>query len=62
MQYWGQGFSPRGEKNRFVLPTDFRSKVKESSGNNRILCLDKHAKLPAMPSSSPTPAWSLDAP
>lgn len=48
MQYWGQGFSPRGEKNRFVLPTDFRSKVKESSGNSRILCLDKHAKLPAM--------------
>lgn len=48
MQYWGQGFSPRGDKHRFVLPADFRSAVKEASGNNRILCLDKHTSLPAM--------------
>ena len=48
MQYWGQGFSPRGEKNRFVLPAVFRGNVKQASGNNRVLCLDKHPKLPAM--------------
>ena len=48
MQYWGQGFSPRGEKNRFVLPADFRADVRTASGGQRLLCLDKHPRLPAM--------------
>lgn len=46
--YWGQGFSPRGEKSRFVLPADFRGTVKEASGGQRILCLDKHHKHPCL--------------
>lgn len=40
--YRGQGFSPRGEKGRFVLPPLFRRVVKESSDGQRILCLAKH--------------------
>jgi MraZ protein len=48
MQYWGQGFSPRGEKNRFVLPSDFRADIRTASGGQRVLCLDKHPRLPAM--------------
>lgn len=47
-QYWGQGFSPRGEKNRFVLPADFRQTVREASKGNRTLCLDKHHKHPCL--------------
>lgn len=46
--YWGQGFSPRGEKSRFVLPADFRATVKAASGDQRILCLDKHARHPCL--------------
>jgi MraZ protein len=46
--YWGQGFSPRGDKSRFVLPTDFRPTVREASGNTPTLCLDKHHKLPCL--------------
>jgi MraZ protein len=41
ISYGGQDFSLRGEKNRFVLPPQFRKAVKESS-NGRILCLAKH--------------------
>lgn len=44
----GQGFSPRGEKGRFVLPADFRSDIFAASDNQRILCLDKHARLPCL--------------
>ncbi len=47
-QYWGQGFSPRGEKNRFVLPADFRQTVREASHGNRMLCLDRHHKHPCL--------------
>lgn len=47
-KYWGQGFSPRGEKSRFVLPADFRGTVRAASGDQRILCLDKHHKLPCL--------------
>jgi MraZ protein len=46
--YTGQGFSPRGEKGRFVLPSDFRSEVKASSDGQRILCLDKHDRYPCL--------------
>ena len=38
----GQGFSPKGEKSRFVLPPQFRKDVRESSGGARTLCLAKH--------------------
>ncbi|MFN4134559.1 MAG: division/cell wall cluster transcriptional repressor MraZ [Novosphingobium sp.] len=44
----GQGFSPRGEKGRFVLPADFRSDIYAASANQRILCLDKHPRLPCL--------------
>jgi MraZ protein len=37
-------FSLRGEKNRFVLPPQFRKTVKDSSGGARILCIDKHER------------------
>jgi len=47
-QFWGQGFSPRGEKSRFVLPADFRAKVKTASGGERVLCIDKHHKHPCL--------------
>jgi MraZ protein len=47
-QYWGQGFSPRGEKNRYVLPADFRQTVRNASAGQRILCLDKHHKHPCL--------------
>lgn len=46
--YWGQGFSPRGEKSRFVLPSDFRQAVTDASGGKRLLCLDKHHKHPCL--------------
>jgi MraZ protein len=41
--YSGQGFSQRGEKDRFVLPPAFRKAVKESS-ESRVLCLAKHER------------------
>lgn len=44
----GQGFSPRGEKGRFVLPADFRADIHAASSNQRILCLDKHPRLPCL--------------
>ena len=47
-QFWGQGFSPRGDKNRFVLPADFRPKVKAASDGERTLCIDKHHNHPCL--------------
>ncbi len=44
VRYSGQEFSPLGEKGRFVLPSDFRKAVRDSSGGERILCLTKHAR------------------
>lgn len=41
--YRGQGFSLQRDKNRFVLPTQFRSTVKDSSGG-LVLCLAKHER------------------
>jgi MraZ protein len=46
--YAGQGFSPKGEKGRFVLPADFRASVKSSSDGQRVLCLDKHDRFPCL--------------
>lgn len=48
ISYAGQGFSPKGEKGRFVLPSDFRSAVKASSDGQRVLCLDKHDRFPCL--------------
>ncbi|MBB3861361.1 MraZ protein [Novosphingobium hassiacum] len=44
----GQGFSPRGEKGRYVLPADFRADIVTASNDTRILCLDKHPRLPCL--------------
>jgi MraZ protein len=41
--YRGQGFSLRRDKNRFVLPNQFRGTVRESSGGP-TLCLAKHER------------------
>ncbi len=41
--YSGQGFSQKGEKNRFVLPPAFRKAVAESS-DGKVLCLAKHER------------------
>ncbi len=42
VSYSGQGFSPIGEKGRFVLPPDFRKAVRDSGEGERVLCLAKH--------------------
>lgn len=38
----GQGFSLQGDKGRFVLPPKFRKTVKDLSGGEKTLCVDKH--------------------
>jgi MraZ protein len=40
--YSGQGFSPRGEKCRYVLPPAFRNAIAPTPGDARTLCLAKH--------------------
>jgi MraZ protein len=40
--YTGQGFSPKGDKDRYVLPAAFRSRVTESSGNQNLLLVTLH--------------------
>jgi len=42
--YSGRGYSPLGEKGRYVLPPAFRKAVIASS-DGRILCIDKHPRL-----------------
>lgn len=42
VNFSGQGFSLKGEKDRYVLPSEFRKAVREASGGERILCLAKH--------------------
>jgi MraZ protein len=42
--YSGQGFSPKGEKGRFVLPPQFRKSVRQSSGDRNLLFLSKHER------------------
>ncbi len=41
--YSGQDFSLKGEKNRFVLPPEFRKAVADSS-DGKTLCLAKHER------------------
>lgn len=40
--YSGQALTLLGDKGRYVIPSDFRKIVKDSSGGNRTLCLAKH--------------------
>jgi MraZ protein len=40
--YSGQGFSLKGEKDRFVLPPQFRKDVIAASDGAKVLCLAKH--------------------
>lgn len=40
--YSGQGFSPRGEKGRYVLPPAFRNAIAPAKDDPRTLCLAKH--------------------
>lgn len=40
--YSGQGFSPRGEKGRYVLPADFRKAIAPDENTPRVLCLARH--------------------
>lgn len=42
ISYTGQGFSPKGDKGRFVLPPQFRKAVKESGAGDKVLCIGKH--------------------
>ncbi|HWU03684.1 MAG TPA: division/cell wall cluster transcriptional repressor MraZ [Novosphingobium sp.] len=44
----GQGFSPKGDKDRFVLPAAFRKTVTQSSGNKGVLLVSKHDKWPCL--------------
>ncbi|MBH5323288.1 division/cell wall cluster transcriptional repressor MraZ [Aurantiacibacter sediminis] len=45
--YRGEGFSLRGEKDRFVLPPMFR-KTFEALGDDRVLCVTTHHKYPCL--------------
>lgn len=40
--YSGQGFSPRGEKGRYVLPPAFRNAIAPNQNDARVLCLARH--------------------
>jgi len=40
--YRGQGFSPRGDKGRYVLPPAFRNAIAPTERDPRTLCLVKH--------------------
>lgn len=46
--FYGQGFSLRGDKGRFVLPPSFRKMVKDASDGERVLCLAKHERWPCL--------------
>jgi MraZ protein len=48
VSYSGQGFSLKGDKERFVLPAGFRKAVRESSQNRNVLCLAKHDRWPCL--------------
>ena len=44
----GQGFSPKGDKDRFVLPAAFRKTVTDSSASKNLLLVSKHATWPCL--------------
>lgn len=45
--YSGQGFSQRGDKDRYVLPAAFRKAVTTSSAGN-VLLVSKHSSWPCL--------------
>jgi len=57
--YGGQGFSLRGEKDRFVLPPAFR-KVFADLGDEKTLCLVKHEKFPCLTGFGPSRTREFD--
>jgi MraZ protein len=59
--FYGQGFSLRGDKGRFVLPPTFRRLVKDASNGERILCLAKHDRWPCLTGFGMSRVAELDA-
>lgn len=59
--YSGQGFSPLGEKGRFVLPPDFRKAVRDSGHGERVLCLMKHPRWTCLTAFGLSRVNELDA-
>jgi len=47
-EYNGPGFSPMGDKGRFVLPAKFRKTLKDSNAGEKYLYLDKHPFYPCL--------------
>lgn len=47
-EYYGPGFSPMGDKGRFVLPAKFRKTLKESNSGDKTLFIDKHPLFPCL--------------
>jgi MraZ protein len=45
--YSGQGFSLRGEKDRYVLPPKLRNPLADASGE-RVLCVGQHDRWPCL--------------
>lgn len=43
--YGGHGFSPKGDKGRYVLPASFRKLVTESSRGENVLHVTRHENL-----------------
>jgi MraZ protein len=41
----GQGFSLKGDKNRFVLPAAFRQSMRDASYGAKTVCLTKHDRF-----------------
>ncbi|NOW44458.1 MraZ protein [Novosphingobium sp. SG751A] len=46
--YMGQGFSPKGDKERFVLPADIRKIVAEASDNINEMLVARHEEWPCL--------------
>ena len=59
--YSGQGFSPRGEKGRYVLPPAFRNAIAPEAGAPRTLCLAKHDRWPCLTGFGLARTESFDA-
>ena len=47
-QYNGPGFSPMGDKSRFVLPSKIRKTLKDSNGGEKTLYVDRHPVFPCL--------------
>lgn len=47
-QYNGPGFSPIGDKSRFVLPPKLRKTLKDSNGGEKTIYVDRHPVFPCL--------------